>query len=506
MVNLFTSYYLDKNPKRQAEIDHCLIENLMNPKIDRVYILTSEKLQIKDSLKAQVVVINKRETFNDYFEVINIYTKPEDINIIANSDIYFNNTIELSITLKSNQCFALSRWEETKHYNHPDSQDAWIFKGKIKGIYGDFCLGIPGCDNRIAYEIKNAGYDLSNPSLSIQAFHHHRSQIRNYNRKLHVVPKPYHTIQASQLINKKILHIALGKEQECLEQALKSLGEYHQLDWTALRRLGIPTINQRVMEAVKNIKPDLIFMQLQTEGILTVQTLKAINSVPVINWTGDVRQPTPDWYKKTGKNIELTLFSNEYDVEVLKKEGIKSGFLNIGFDNKKFTPLGKKEKSAEIVFMGNNYSKRFPLSDFRYKMVHHLRKTFGNRFKVYGTGWDFKTESLMGDLEKEAAVYRSCKVAVNLSHFNLERYTSDRMFRIMGSGAFCLTHNYKGLEKDFIDGEEVVAWNEIKDLEVLIDYFLKHEKQRQKIAKNGCDKVHQEHTWNKRVEQLEQLL
>src|SRR5204862_5215377 len=51
------------------------------------------------------------------------------------------------------------------------SQDVWAFEGPVKPVaFSDFALGKPGCDNRIAYELGQAGYEVLNPCLSIKTY------------------------------------------------------------------------------------------------------------------------------------------------------------------------------------------------------------------------------------------------------------------------------------------------------------------------------------------------
>ena len=168
MINLLYNYYKDKNPERQKEIDLCLAKNLANKHINTIVIESQDRL-----------------TYSYYFKKINNITLPNDINIICNSDIYLDETILNCQHIQKNECYALSRWDiklkgQPELFNRPDSQDTWIFKGPIKSnLYGDIFLGMPGCDNRIAYEIVKAGYILSNPSKKIKTYHVHSSNIRN---------------------------------------------------------------------------------------------------------------------------------------------------------------------------------------------------------------------------------------------------------------------------------------------------------------------------------------
>jgi hypothetical protein len=118
----------------------------------------------------------------------------DDISIIANTDIWFGNDIEVvKRALKADECFALARWESTGLFDRNDSQDCWIFRGKVRDVYGDFPLGVPRCDNRMVYELERAGYRIRNPSFSVRAHHLHARQFREYgsDNLETFVPPPY---------------------------------------------------------------------------------------------------------------------------------------------------------------------------------------------------------------------------------------------------------------------------------------------------------------------------
>ena len=132
---------------------------------------------LKKSLLFSVIRnFDNRPTYDRFFEVTKEY--PNDINILANADIYFNDTIKLIQGIGKKECYALTRWEEegekivpfeTKHsYNKQahakHSQDVWVFNGSVNIKGGNFHLGRPGCDNRIACIIHENGYSVTNPS------------------------------------------------------------------------------------------------------------------------------------------------------------------------------------------------------------------------------------------------------------------------------------------------------------------------------------------------------
>jgi SAM-dependent methyltransferase len=166
-IRLFYNYYVDKDPQRRKEIDFCLKQNLNNSLID-IIVLESDT----------------NPTFDFFIEKINLLSGDDDINIICNSDIFLDSTIQLVQNIKKKEFYALSRYDwnnnTSSFFDVADSQDTWIFRGKVDNVKADFQLGKLGCDNRIAHEFKMAGYTVINPSKSIKTYHVHNSNIRRY--------------------------------------------------------------------------------------------------------------------------------------------------------------------------------------------------------------------------------------------------------------------------------------------------------------------------------------
>lgn len=198
MINLYINYYKTDDKERQSEIDFCFDHNLNNPMINRMIVFSNE------TLADGVIHIKKdRPTYQDIFNEAAKY--PDDINIICNSDIYFDETLKAVERIRQNQFYALTRWEQTEtgidsffrvHHVKPEwSQDTWIFRdcGKIKGLDQviatnlvtnkletiPYTLGIPGCENHLAWLAKNRfGYHVTNPSLTIRTIHVHKERFR----------------------------------------------------------------------------------------------------------------------------------------------------------------------------------------------------------------------------------------------------------------------------------------------------------------------------------------
>lgn len=180
-INLFVQVYKSDNPKRQKELDYCLKVN--------------KELNINSVPYFNVIEINERLTFNEMFKLTQQY--PKHINIIANSDIYFDETILNTRWINERECYALSRWDYSNGsavlFNRKDSQDVWVFNGSVHENIGHYNLGVAGCDNKLAFELKQSGYKVLNPSKTIHAIHLHESNHRTYLAKDRLV-EPFHFI------------------------------------------------------------------------------------------------------------------------------------------------------------------------------------------------------------------------------------------------------------------------------------------------------------------------
>jgi hypothetical protein len=183
-IFLHTTFYKEQNNLRKQELLSCLKNNISNTAISKIIVFNEgDSIAHLAPGKIEEVFIDKRPTYQDFINYINANSNTDDIHIIANTDIYFDKNIEVlkHINLKDT-CLALSRWDTAdtirpKLYNRNDSQDVWIFKGPIKQqLKANFPLGVPRCDNRLLFELQEAGYKVLNPAFSIKSFHIHKGQ------------------------------------------------------------------------------------------------------------------------------------------------------------------------------------------------------------------------------------------------------------------------------------------------------------------------------------------
>jgi glycosyltransferase involved in cell wall biosynthesis len=203
-IYVYMPYYIESKKERMKEINHAIKLNSENQEIDKIYLFTESDVNKivfeKGTLEKKIKIVSTKDvpTFNDILKKSNS-VNPDGVNIIINSDIYID---EDNVQLIRNQIidrmvFALSRYDfnpESKKFelrNLPYSQDSWVYKGRVFPFDEDIPFGIPGCDNRIAYEFREQGYIVSNPSKTIETYHYHISGVRKYNKNTDLLEGKY---------------------------------------------------------------------------------------------------------------------------------------------------------------------------------------------------------------------------------------------------------------------------------------------------------------------------
>ena len=207
-----TGLYRSANDARNGEIYRCLEKNLANPSFTKIHLFFEDNFKpesqmdalIKSAKNVVCVSIPDRMTYKRYFEYVNAHAEKGEMAVVANADIYFDDTIRLANKRAFFNFFiAISRWQP-----QPDgtwqlyrkakvSQDSWIFMAPVQiPFYCDFSTGWPGCDSRIAWEMAQLHYRLCNPPWDIKTYHLHESGIRN---KVPHVPRPHLHITPGRL-------------------------------------------------------------------------------------------------------------------------------------------------------------------------------------------------------------------------------------------------------------------------------------------------------------------
>lgn len=312
---------------------------------------------------------------------------------------------------------------------------------------------------------------------------------------------------------KRVLFVCIdspGYNSDGMAAAFKEVGfrTVIRFNWQQHRfNFGILGVRQKMIELAIENAPDLIFLHIQNREILDEETAKELQSIaPTVNYTFDVRENI-DWYKKVAPYIAHTFFACDDDVWSCKIDDINNvSCIQSSCDYSWYRklPLPKKQ-TPEVVFIGNNYEntrQNFEGAAERQRMIEFLYDNLGDRFAAYGLG----QKNGMVNPQQEINIYNQSRIAICQNLMYRISYVSDRIWRIMGTGCFCLTKKFEGIENIFQKEVHLDWWKTFNELESLIEFYLFEEKEREAIAQIGTNYVRENHTWAHRWKKVLEVI
>ena len=177
MITLLIQLYESEFPQRNTEFAQALQKNIECKHIDNIVVFADQTFDVYKHEKIKHIPTKHRMTYAKFFEFAN---QLSSICIIANSDVYFDESLKYVTNIDKEKFLCLSRWNDNKLDHHATmSQDAWIFNKQIpqKMIESsDFFLGELRCDNRIAYHAMMNQFEILNPCLLVKVHHLHKNK------------------------------------------------------------------------------------------------------------------------------------------------------------------------------------------------------------------------------------------------------------------------------------------------------------------------------------------
>ena len=102
-------------------------------------------------------------------------------------------------------------------------------------------------------------------------------------------------------------------------------------------------------------------------------------------------------------------------------------------------------------------------------------------------------------LTEMPSVFSSSKINLNITLRSIHSGIPLRCFDIIGSGGFLISNVQADFPDCFTPGEDLVLYDDIRQLPEIVRYYLSHEKEREEIAACGLNTLKNNHTWAHRV-------
>ena len=262
-------------------------------------------------------------------------------------------------------------------------------------------------------------------------------------------------------------------------------------------------IKKIFFKKISYLQPQLILViKGNTIPAEVIQSIREKFRIPIANyWVDD-----PDSIEISKKLSPLYdyFFTNASDcVQIHKDAGCPNpAFLTFGCKPKlhrrvRLRDYEFRKYGSDVCFAGTMNRRRAEIleslvefnlrawSPSKVSPVSPLYKGFVNR-AVWG--------------EELVKVYNASKIILNIH--SPQPVPIMRDFEVTACGAFLLTDYVRGLEDIFKIGEEMVCYGNEKELKDLIDFYLKHPGEREKIAQKGQQRACGDHTYAHRMKEL----
>jgi len=243
----------------------------------------------------------------------------------------------------------------------------------------------------------------------------------------------------------------------------------------ALEKLGYNTIVLLPEEKNKiiEIKPDFVLaIDFATHYIFDV------NYHPKAIWLIDTHLSLI-CDEVMARSFDIVFVAQKEDYEKLKRKFKYVYWLPLAGD---LDYHGKKslKKIYDIAFVGKLGEGK------RKKFLLKLKKEYPNSF--IGEA----------DCKQIGKIYSQSKIVFN---YSIKNDINMRIFEGLISGSMVITNRIKnnGFEELFEEGKNIIVFENWNDLKKKIDYYLRNEEEREKIAANGYQKAIQFHKYEDRV-------
>lgn len=308
------------------------------------------------------------------------------------------------------------------------------------------------------------------------------------------------------IVNSTHLQAAWAKEHGVMHHGLTFNLPHKLFKLPVLGRwlASLPGLLDVAIAQIRAYKPDVLYCQdLSFFPGDVLQSLK--NDVGLI--VGQIACPLPG--ESFLKGFDLILTSFPHFVKRIRGLGIQSEYFRIGFDTRVLDLLGQVHKDVPVSFVGGisrNHNKAVPLLEYLARETpieffgygaDSLSSNSPIRKKHHGEVWG---------LDMYRALARS-RITLN-RHINVaENFANNmRLYEATGVGTLLVTDMKDNLGDLFEIGKEVVAYSTPEEAAEKIKYYLDHPDEADAIAQAGQARTLAEHTYERRMKELDPIL
>lgn len=278
-----------------------------------------------------------------------------------------------------------------------------------------------------------------------------------------------------------------------------------QLAWARENNFVSSDLTSIMLKQLENYRPTVVYFQdpfIATSDVLS--EIRRFASLLVLQ----IASPIPQHINFSSFDIVFT--AAPHFVEIFRKQDVASYYQALAFDPRCVVtaPL-YQSRSIDVSFVGGFSS----LHVARYELFDYLAHKTSILFWGYGApslpeGSAVRTRH-QGEVWGKGMfqILKNSKITVNRHIEIAENYACNmRLYEATGAGALLVTEYKDNLNELFEIGKEVVAYRSKEECAELINYYLEHPEEAEKIARAGQLRTLRDHIYSCRMAQTAEIL
>ncbi|RDU36721.1 hypothetical protein DRW41_11745 [Neobacillus piezotolerans] len=288
---------------------------------------------------------------------------------------------------------------------------------------------------------------------------------------------------------------------------------FEKMGWKT-DRLEVPEQSEKgLIQKINRFKPDYLFTEGGVDTKRFVFPVLEKFQIPHIYWAIEDPVANDSLAMEWAEKSVLTLTPCAEMLKNYKRKNHKAICIPFAMDPDYYNRKKPKKPYSDLdaVHIGNNYD----VFDERYEAYTYILQPFidkGKAIAIYGMDWQNPNHRFnvpgpfaKGYLSHEESVYAYSSAKITLGVHSITdsgTMQSMRTFEVLGCAGFFLTQRTKAIESMFKNHKHLV-WSSSYDETVnLMEFYLKNEKEREKIAKTGQEFVYKHHTYKQRAAEI----
>jgi spore maturation protein CgeB len=266
-------------------------------------------------------------------------------------------------------------------------------------------------------------------------------------------------------------------------------------------------LEPRLLAAVDRFGPEMILVILGSQvSPKTIERIRARTCIPIVCWCQDQMTTLGRQYL-LGAEYNAVFVKDRYLQDLFSRMIRSTRFYYLAeacnprvHRSLELTEQDRVQHGCDVMIAGSLYY-------YRQEILQALQDEF--ELKVWGQKPDWlsyrlKTRHMgreaLGDEKVRAAT--AARVALNSFHFAEVDGLNCRAFELAGCGAFQLCTARPVLAQHFVPGVEIETFESVSELIEKIRHFLQHPEAAAAIARRGQLRAHEEHTYERRLDEI----